>query len=83
MVLSTLVALIANQLTEATGMGITATKLEERKFFSIEKGDFMLMYGSPQAGLNETYTHLLADKVSQMNCFAVDEVHKVYGILLL
>ena len=68
-VLSPLVALIADQLAEAEKLGISAVKLTAGLRNDVRSGKFMLVYGAPESWLGQQWTDLLMDKSFQKTLF--------------
>ncbi|CAB1432143.1 unnamed protein product [Pleuronectes platessa] len=80
-VVSPLVALMEDQVKEATEMGITAMQLGVHDEVDITSGRCQLLFGSPESWLlNKKWRDMLGSDVFQANVMGivVDEVHLTY-----
>ncbi|XP_076146136.1 putative ATP-dependent DNA helicase Q1 [Alosa pseudoharengus] len=80
-VVSPLVALMEDQVKEATEMGITAMQLGVNDEVDIASGRCQLLFGSPESWLlNNKWRDMLGSDVFQANVMGivVDEVHLTY-----
>ena len=80
-VVSSLFALMEDQVKEATEMGITAMQLGVHDEVEIISGRCQLLFGSPESWLlNNKWRDMLGSEVFQANIIGivVDEVHLTY-----
>ncbi|XP_063076266.1 ATP-dependent DNA helicase RecQ-like [Engraulis encrasicolus] len=80
-VVSPLLALMEDQVKEASNFGLTAMQLGVDNPANIRRGQCQLVFGSPEAWvLQNKWRDMLGTKVFQDNvlCVVVDEVHLIY-----
>ena len=80
-VVSPLVALMEDQLKEATKLGVAAAQLGVQSITDIEQGSYQLVFGSPEAWLlNQKWLKMLQSPVyrDHVKGIVVDEVHVAY-----
>lgn len=79
-VISPLIALMEDQVREATALGISACQLDTDNAVSIRRGTFNLVFGSPESWLSVRWRDMLANDVYKDNLLGivVDEVHLTY-----
>ncbi|XP_060767264.1 putative ATP-dependent DNA helicase Q1 [Neoarius graeffei] len=79
-VVSPLIALMENQVREATALGISAAQLDPDNEALIKRGSFNIVFGSLESWLSGKWRDMLADEVYKENLLGivVDEVHLTY-----
>ena len=83
LVVSPLLSLIDDQINQVNALeylGVTACKIEKKNFDAICKGQYNMVFGTPEAWLlNNKCSEILSSKHVRTNavCLCVDEVHKV------
>lgn len=79
LVISPLRSLIEEQLDEAKDLGIAATSLPEASFESIKRGEWEIVYLSPEHALKERFLQCLkeGDFHKNMAAVVIDESHTI------
>lgn len=79
-VVSPLIALMEDQVREATALGISACQLDPDIEALIKRGSFNIVLGSPESWLSGKWRDMLTDEVYRKNLLGivVDEVHLTY-----
>ena len=79
-VVSPLIALMEDQIREASKLGITAMQIGVHPDRDIMDGRCQLLFASPEAWLKSKWTAMLANQVYHENLIGivVDEVHMTY-----
>ena len=69
-----------DQVREATNLGISAAQLGDATEELIRRGEYQLLFGTPESWLSRKWCEILATEVYHVNLIGivVDDVHLTY-----